>query len=655
MESYLRENQLDICNPHSFLGVHGGVLRLFRPDVESVLVEVDGKPLEMEKVHDEGVFELKVREDLTPLDYRVYHKNGLVDFDPYAFDQSVPEKDLELFREGRHYEIYKVMGGRLVTHRGVLGARFLVWAPNAETVALVCDSNYWDGRVNPMRRLGDVWELFVPGLLAEEKYKFEMRVSGGHIRMKSDPYALYQEVRPKTASKLFDEDHFEWEDEAWMLDRSMKPMNVYEVHLGSWREGDYRSLALELCDYVLKMGFTHVEVMPISEYPLDESWGYQVSGYYAVTSRYGTPEDFQFFVNHMHKNGIGVILDWVPAHFPSDDFSFARFDGTCLYEHEDPRQGYHPHWNTMIFNYGRFEVSNFLLGSALFYLDKMHIDGLRVDAVASMLYLDYGREGGDFIPNKFGGNENLEAIEFLKQLNTVVHGRFKGVMTIAEDSSQFGSISKPIGEGGLGFTHRWNMGWMNDMIHFFPTNYPYREKVQHYLVDASRYAFHETFVSPLSHDEVVHEKRSLLMKMPGSMEEKFANMRLMFGWMYSFPGDQLLFMGGEFGQETEWNCKGLLPWELLDQPLNRGLQACVKDLNRLFLEREEFGAREFEWVHESSCQIVYKRGRLMCYVNPTLDELEHEVKGNVLFNSDDKKYGGRGQSRPNLATVITEL
>lgn len=655
MESYLKKNKLNICDPHSFLGLHEGVIRLYRPDMEEVLVEVDGKPLEMEKVHDEGIFELKVREDLTLLDYRIYHKNGLVDFDPYAFNASVLDNDLELYAKGCHYEIYKVMGGRLITHRGVLGARFLVWAPNAKALSLVCDTNDWDERIHPMRRIGEVWELFMPGLVAGEKYKFALTFAEGHVRLKSDPYALFQEVRPKTASKLFDEDHFEWEDDLWMNNRSIGPMNIYEVHLGSWREGDYRSLAIELCDYVKDMGFTHVEVMPLSEHPLDESWGYQVSGYYAITSRYGTPEDFQFFVNHMHKNGIGVILDWVPAHFPSDDFSFARFDGTCLYEHEDPRQGYHPHWNTMIFNYGRYEVANFLLGSALFYLDKMHVDGLRVDAVASMLYLDYGREGGDFIPNKYGGNENLEAIEFIKLLNTVSHGRFKGVMTIAEDSSQFGSISKPVGEGGLGFTHRWNMGWMNDMSHFFPTNYPYREKVQHFLVDAMRYAFQETFVNPFSHDEVVHEKCSLLMKMPGSLEEKFANLRLMFGLMYSFPGDQLLFMGGEFGQESEWNCKTFLPWEELDRPLNFGLKMCVKDLNHLFLDHLDLWKGPLEWVDKSSCQIVYKRGGLMCYVNPTLDPLKHAIQGHILFNSDDKKYGGRGQSIPNLATVITKL
>lgn len=633
MDHLLQES---LTNPHAVLGLHDGIIRCYRPSEPDYTIEVDGVMVQMEKVG-EGLFEKKVRADLTPLDYRVFHKNGLLDYDPYAFDVLDGE-----------------MGGRLTTFKGVLGAKFVVWAPNAECVTLVCDTNYWDGQVNPMRRVGDNWILFMPGLEAEEKYKFEVKFRDV-VRVKSDPYALYQEMRPKTASKLFNVDRFEWEDEAWIDERCIGPMNVYEVHLGSWRQGNYRSLAIELCEYVKDMGFTHVEVMPISEHPLDESWGYQVTGYYAVTSRYGTPEDFQFFVNHMHKNGIGVILDWVPAHFPSDDFSFARFDGTCLYEHEDARQGFHPHWNTMIFNYGRAEVVDFLVGSALYYLEKMHIDGLRVDAVASMLYLDFGRKEGEWIPNKHGGNENLEAIAFLKRLNLEVQERFSGVMVIAEDSTIFGKITTPVSEGGLGFTHRWNLGWMNDMCHFFEVDYPFREKVQHFMLDSARYVFSEKHLSPLSHDEVVHEKRSLLLKMPGEESEQFANVRLLLAWMYMFPGDHLLFMGCEFGQKDEWNCKGYLPWELLEKPLHQGLKDCVRDLNHLYVDNPELALNEFKWVDQSSCQIIFERGPFRCYVNPTLDALIHQLEGEVVFNTDDKKYGGEGQFRPKLATVITKL
>ena len=472
-------------DPHHFLGLQPAgadkkVIRLWRPGASFLHIELFGKSVEAKKIDDSGLFELEVPVNTTASDYRVYHQNGLLAHDPYAFLPTLGELDAYLFARGVHYKLYEALGARVFVAQGIHGVKFTVWAPSAKAVSLVGDFNYWDGRVNPLRQMmgTGIWELFVPGLKEGDKYKFEIRTQEGHLRVKADPFAYCSEYRPLTASVVFDVDKYTWGDHEWMQNRAQKqndssPINVYELHLGSWKKkgnktANYREIALELSQYCKEMGFSHIELMPIAEHPLDESWGYQVTGFYAVTSRYGTPEDFQFFVDHMHREGIGVILDWVPAHFPTDDYSLAQFDGTYLFEHADPRQGFHPHWNTYIFNYGRYEVSNFLIANALFWLDKMHIDGLRVDAVASMLYLDYGRNHGEWIPNRYGGNENLEAIEFLKHLSSVVHERFPHVLMFAEESTSFTGVTHRLEWGGLGFDVKWNMGWMNDTFKIHP-------------------------------------------------------------------------------------------------------------------------------------------------------------------------------------------
>ena len=545
-------------DPHLTLGLHKkpeGVVRLWRPDAAEIFLEIQGKIVSANRVSDQGLFEIHVPSDLQPTDYRIYHASGLLAHDPYAFLPTLGEIDLFLFNKGVHYELYQALGASPCIHQKVAGTRFAVWAPNAKAVALVGDFNHWDGRINPMRTLGSsgIWELFVPGLGSKEKYKFEIRTQQGDVRLKSDPQGFFFELRPQNSSIVFDLNHFQWNDRDWMDRRRQadlnRPMNIYEIHIGSWRNygkefPNFREVAHDLAAYCQTMGFTHVELLPVLEHPLDESWGYQVTGFFAVTSRFGTPEDFQYFVDYLHRQGIGVILDWVPAHFPTDDYSLIRFDGTALYEHEDPRQGIHPHWYTAIFNYGRLEVSNFLIASALFWFDKMHVDGLRVDAVASMLYLDYGRKSGEWIPNRYGGNHNLEAIEFIKHLNSIVHQRFPGALMIAEESSAFTGVSHP---DGLGFDLKWNMGWMNDTLRYFSKDPIYRHHHHNDLTFSLLYAFSERFLSVLSHDEVVHLKRSLVDKMPGSDWQKFANLRLLYSYMMCHPGKKLIFMGGEIG------------------------------------------------------------------------------------------------------------
>ncbi len=589
-------------DPHAVLGLHRlddgrKVVRLWRPGASSILLEVFGEIVNAHRVGHTPLFECDVPADTKPTDYRIYHQNGLLAHDPYAFLPTFGEMDQYLFAKGVHYRLYQQMGGRLTNHQGVAGAKFTVWAPNAKAVSLVGDFNHWDGRANPMRSLGfsGVWELFVPGLEEGMKYKYEITQEHGGIKLKSDPYALSSELRPATASVLANVDRFSWSDQAWIDRRrrdtaTPKPLNVYEVHLGSWRRRygtdflNYREIAHALADYCREMGYSHVELMPIQEHPLDESWGYQVSGFYAVTSRFGTPEDFQYFVNHLHENNIGVILDWVPGHFPMDDFSLGRFDGTALYEHEDPRQGWHPHWHTHIFNFNRHEVVNFLLANALFWFDVMHIDGLRVDAVASMLHLDYGREAGEWIPNRYGGKENLEAIEFFKHLNSIVHQHAPGVLTIAEESTSFTGVTHSVEQGGLGFDLKWNMGWMNDTLRYISKDMIYRHYHHNDLTFGLLYAFSERFALVLSHDEVVHGKGSLMAKMPGDIWQKFANLRLLLSYMMCQPGKKLLFMGGEIAQWNEWYCKRELEWDLLHYPVHNGIKNMVKDLNHFYLE-----------------------------------------------------------------------
>ena len=694
-------------NPHGFLGIHptasgGRVVRIFRPGATEMHVEVKGVVHAMHQVHPAGLFEFLVPSDMKPDDYRIFHTSGLLAHDPYAFWPTLGELDLYLFGKGTHYELHRKFGGRIMTHQGIEGVAFTVWAPSASAVSLVGDLNHWDGRSLPMRSLGGsgIWELFVPGLGVGAMYKFEITTATGQILVKTDPLGLLFELRPKTAAVVADPNRHQWSDRAWMgrrLSRSLNtPMSVYEVHLGSWKRRDgaflnYRELGDALAAYCTKMGFTHIELLPVAEHPLDESWGYQVSGYFAPTSRFGTLEDFQYFVDVLHQHSIGVILDWVPGHFPTDDFALARFDGTALYEHEDPKQGLHPHWNTLIFNFGRYEVQNFLIASALSWLDLFHIDGLRVDAVASMLYLDYGREYGQWIPNQWGGKENVDAIEFLRHANSIIHERFLGVITIAEESTSFSSITYPVCQGGLGFDFKWNMGWMNDTLRYIQKEPIHRSYHQNELTFGLLYAFSEKFISVLSHDEVVHGKRSLLSKMPGDIWQKFANMRLLYSYMICQPGKKLLFMGGEVGQWDEWWCGDQMQWFLLKFPYHQGLQDCIRDLNHFYRNSEPLYADDmsfhgFEWVdfsdHANSVISYFRKvpgssKALFCIHNftPTYYEryqvpMHHVRFLREVFNTDETKYGGSGKVRgevrchadqktslqlPPLATAIYEV
>jgi 1,4-alpha-glucan branching enzyme len=513
-----------------------------------------------------------------------------------AFEPTIGELDLYLLGEGRHEQLYERLGAHVVEHEGTRGTAFAVWAPAAREVAVVGDFNSWDGRDHAMRPLqgSGIWELFVPGVESGVCYKFAIVGADGELRLKADPYAQQTEVPPKTASVVF-ERHHRWgrSERDWLTRRGSgeplcEPMSIYEVHLGSWRRGDgdrcltYSELATQLGDYAVDMGFTHIELLPVMAHPFSGSWGYQVTGYYAPTPRFGAPDDLRRFVESLHQRGIGVILDWVPAHFPRDEFALAQFDGTALYEHLDPRRGAHPDWGTLVFNYGRHEVRNFLISNALFWLREYHIDGIRVDAVASMLYLDYSRREGEWVPNQFGGREDLEAVAFLKELNEVVYGRKPGIMSVAEESTAWPGVSRPTYLGGLGFGFKWNMGWMHDTLSYFQQDPIYRRYHHHELTFSLMYAFSENFILPLSHDEVVHGKGSLYGKMPGDRWQKLANLRALYGFMWSHPGKKLLFMGSEFAQQGEWSHERSLDWHLLEQPEHAGMQALVRDLNRAY-------------------------------------------------------------------------
>lgn len=670
-------------DPHRILGLHGQEIRLWRPGAATIYLEVLGKVVEASKISDAGLFVFSLKKPIGPLDYRIYHHSGKLAHDPYAFLPTIGEMDGFLFNKGCHYELYKVLGANIKTVFGARGVQFAVWAPNAQSVSLVADFNHFDGRVNPMRSMGasGIWEIFIPGIEAGEKYKFEIRTKEKTFLLKSDPFAFFSEMRPRTASVVADINAYTWRDDEWMQKRQRSslncPMNVYEVHLGSWkRDGDafpeYRKIAKELAQYCKQMGFTHVELLPIMEHPLDESWGYQVTGFYSVTSRYGSVSDFQYFVDHMHEMGIGVILDWVPAHFPMDDFALHRFDGTSLYEHEDPKKGIHPHWQTAIFNYGRKEVSNFLIASALFWFEQMHVDGIRVDAVASMLYLDYGRKTGEWIPNPDGSNYNLEAIEFLKHLNSIVHQRCKGVVMIAEESSSYHGVTH---FEGLGFDLKWNMGWMNDTLRYIQRDCLFRKYHQNELTFSLLYAFSERFMSVLSHDEVVHGKGSLLSKMPGPDWQKFANVRLLYSYMMGHPGKKLLFMGGELGQWSEWNCTQELDWHLLQYPLHQSLQRMIADLNHLYQKRNAFWEKDFDWTGYEWVDFTDVERSVVSYLrkpnagNPLLivhhfsPEFTMEygvplkkVKKIVeIFNTDAEKYGGSNQLNCDIAIHETHI
>jgi len=685
------------ANPHGYLGVHAAgkdrtVVRAWRPDAtEATVVLPDGSRLAMTRVHDAGVFEASLPKDETGAGYQIDARYSpevwFTTDDPYHFWPTLGDVDLHLIGEGRHEHLWDALGAHPREHEGVAGTAFAVWAPSARSVRVVGDFNSWDGRLHPMRSLGasGVWEIFLPGVGAGARYKFEILTRDGRIRLKADPMAFAAEHPPSTAS-MVDRSQYEWGDAEWMAQRAAtdqinRRLSVYEVHLGSWRrvpeEGGrsltYREIAPLLADYAADLGFTHVELMPIAEHPFGGSWGYQVTSYYAPTSRFGSPDDFRFFVDTLHQRGIGVIVDWVPAHFPRDDWALARFDGTALYEHEDPRLGAHPDWGTLVFNFGRNEVRNFLMANALYWLSEFHIDGLRVDAVASMLYLDYSRKAGEWLPNRHGGNENLDAISFLQETNTVVHGRCPGVLTIAEESTAWSGVSRPVYLGGLGFSHKWNMGWMHDTLAYFSHDPIHRRFHHHQLTFGLVYAWSENFVLPLSHDEVVHLKGSLLAKMPGDRWQQLANLRALFAWMWAHPGKQLLFMGAEFGHEREWQHDASLDWHLLENPGHAGVSCLVRELNRVQSEQPALWERDFDpagfrWVDANdSDQSGYSFLRapasgewdraVVCVGNLTPVPrhgyrigLPRAGRWLELLSSDDSRFGGSGVANGEIWT-----
>ncbi len=679
-------------DPFAILGLHAWgarqVVRVFRPDAESVRIlpaeklskAARWKPVELSKTEQSGLFEILLENLTAPLRYlvEVTYKSGEVSApfqDPYTFERVFSGFDAHLFAEGQHWNLYERMGAHLMQLEGVSGTVFQVWAPNAKRVSVVGDFNGWDGRIYPLRKLVEcgVWELFIPGIGAGAHYKFEVLNAHGQVVLKSDPFAFFSQNGLQTASLVYDLHQFGWSDEAWMEERAKKewhrsPVAVYEVHLSSWRRKledggralTYIELAHQLIPYIKDMGYTHLELLPIAEHPFEGSWGYQITGYFAPTSRHGTPDDFRYFVNFAHQNGIGIILDWVPGHFPKDIHGLSDFDGTKLYEHADPRQGEHCDWGTLIFNFGRNEIRNFLIANALFWLEQYHIDGLRVDAVASMLYLDYSRKPGEWVPNNHGGRENLEAIHFLKRFNEVCYSRFPGIMTIAEESTAWPGVSRPSHLGGLGFGFKWNMGWMHDFLHYMALEPVHRRFHQGEITFSLLYAFHEHFMLVFSHDEVVHGKGSMLNKMPGDPWQKFANLRLLYAWMYAHPGKKLLFMGGEFGQWSEWNHNKSLDWHLLDSPQHDGLRRLVQHLNWLYknepaLYELDDSYAGFEWIdfHDADHSVVafLRRsagGDVMVFVvNATpVPRMGYRIGVSSLgfyseiLNTDAETYGG---------------
>jgi 1,4-alpha-glucan branching enzyme len=673
--------------PHRLLGAHpdaGQVrVRAWRPDARQVSVLTDGGRKVLERVHPAGLFEgtLASAGDGRLPAYRLEVSDGehVVEVeDPYRFLPTLGELDQHLIAEGRHQRLWERLGARPLVLDGVAGTAFAVWAPNARSVRVVGDFNRWDGRMHPMRMLGasGIWELFVPGVDAGEKYKYEVLGADGALVLKADPLARRTERQPATASVVEASD-YRWDDDEWMRRRGERQsvasrISIYELHLGSWRQGkSYRELAEELPAYVAELGFTHVELMPLAEHPFDGSWGYQVTSYFAPTARFGPPDDLRLLIDRLHQRGIGVLMDWVPAHFPKDIWALARFDGTALYEHADPRRGEHPDWGSLVFNYGRNEVRNFLVASALYWLEEFHLDGLRVDAVASMLYLDYSRQPGQWVPNRYGGNEDLEAIEFIKELNTIVYQRHPTAMTVAEESTAWPGVSRPVHLGGLGFGFKWNMGWMHDTLGYISKDPVYRRFHHHQLTFALMYAFSENYVLPISHDEVVHGKGSLYGKMPGDAWRRLANMRAYLAFMWAHPGKQLLFMGCELAQESEWSHQRSIAWEALEDPGHAGVQRLVRDLNAVAgrqpaLWQLDSEPRGFEWisandVDDNALSFIRRSadGRpivCLCNFSPVP---HHEFRVGLpqagawaeVLNTDSELYGGSNVGNLGMITA----
>jgi 1,4-alpha-glucan branching enzyme len=688
-------------SPHSLLGMQplgdgsGLVARAMLPDAAKVEIqpvhEKDKPKFELKRIPNTDIFEgvTTAAKKVYAYDLVITNHQGQTrrTRDAFSFLPTLSESDLFLFGKGDERKIFDKLGAQLRSPDGMAGTSFAVWAPNAQRISVVGDFNNWDGRFHPMRLLGasGVWEIFIPGVGIGAHYKFEIRDAHGHIKLNTDPFGFFFEVAPKQAAIVWDTKKFKWNDAAWLKKRRERdalrsPMSIYEVHVGSWRKKSaneswsYRELAEPLVLYLQRMGFTHVEFMPVAEHAYYPSWGYQVTGFYAPTSRFGTPEDFQFLINALHEAGIGVIVDWVPAHFPRDEWALAKFDGTALFEHEDPRKGAHQDWGTLIFNFGRNEVSNFLVANALFWCERFHIDGLRVDAVASMLYLDYSRKAGEWIPNQFGGRENLEAIEFLKKFNHLTHTEFPGVMTIAEESTAWPQVTRPPYIGGLGFSFKWNMGWMHDTLGYFKHEPIHRKYHQNDLTFAMLYHHNENFILPLSHDEVVHGKGSLIGRMPGDDWQKFASLRALLAYQWLFPGKKLLFMGCEIGQRAEWNENGQLDWWLLSAgPFHRGLQKFVEDLNKLYvgasgLWQGDYDHAGFYWIdcndRESSVLSFARQNAdgsnplvIILNLTPVPREnyrvgLPRAGKWREALNSDAEIYGG--SNKGNLGGLMAE-
>lgn len=687
-------------DPFQVLGVQGSGknqrLRFFQPHAETVELLVksinsaSNENKLIPRIPDSDIFELPLTDDIK-LDQHFtirWQQKGTDNWhtivSPYTFMPQTGELDIHLFAEGKHHHAYRFMGAHLKTIDGIAGCLFCVWSPNVQRISIIGDFNGWDGRCHPMRSLGEsgLWELFIPGLQAGDSYKYEILSQQNEILTKTDPYAQSMALRPDTVSYITAENIFSWQDQDWLEQRAEfdwqhQPMCIYELHAGSWLRTDpninegflnWRELAEKLIPYVLDLAYTHIELMPIAEHPLDQSWGYQVTGFFAPTARFGSADDFRYFIDQCHQHGLGVFIDWVPAHFPKDDFALARFNGQALYEHADPKQGEHQDWGTLIFNYGRNEVRNFLITNAVYWLEEFHIDGLRVDAVASMLYLNYSREEGEWIPNEFGGAENLEAIQFLREMNTTVHGLHAGVLTMAEESTAWPMVSRPVELGGLGFSMKWNMGWMNDNLSYIETDPVYRQYHHNQLTFSQIYSYSENFVLPLSHDEVVHGKRSLIEKMPGDNWQKFANLRLFYAWQYAHPGKKLLFMGSEFAQWKEWNEAISLDWALLDVDTHQGIKQLVTDLNQLYrheiaLHELDFTEQGFQWIdcNDSSQSVLSfirwskeRKEHIVCILNFTPVPRKNyrigvpeKAQYNEILNTDSSYYAGSNQGNQN--------